>query len=46
MTTGVTQTKHIQIHHHFIQDHIQSDNISLKFIQIYLQFTIIFHKTS
>ena len=27
-----SKTKHIQIHHHFVRDHVQRDNISLRFI--------------
>ena len=27
-----SKTKHIQISHHFVQDHVQKDDISLKFI--------------
>ena len=26
------KTKHIQIRHHFIRDHVQKDDIALKFI--------------
>ena len=39
-----SKTKHIQICHHFIRDHIQRDDISLKFIQTVLQFVDIFTK--
>ena len=28
-----SKTKHIQICHHFIKDHVQKDDISLRFIQ-------------
>ena len=38
------KTKHIQIHHHFIRDHVQRDDISLRFIQINLQLSNIFTK--
>ena len=36
------KSKHIQIFHHFIQDHVQRDDTSLMFIQINLQLTDIF----
>ena len=39
-----SKTKHIQICHHFIRDHVQRDDISLKFIQTDLQLTDIFTK--
>ena len=38
------KTKHIQIFLHLIQDHIERDDISLKFIQIDFQLTNIFTK--
>ena len=28
-----SKTKYIQIHHHFIRDHVQKDDIALMFIQ-------------
>ena len=39
-----SETKHIQIHHHFIQDHVQRDDISLKSIQINFQLVDTFTK--
>ena len=39
-----SKTKHIQICHHFIRDHVQRDDIRLKFIQIDLQLVDIFTK--
>ena len=38
------KTKHIQIHHHFIRDHVQKDDISLKHIKINLQLVDILTK--
>ena len=39
-----SETKNIQICHHFIRDHVQRDDISLRFIQIDLQLADIFTK--
>ena len=39
-----SKTKHIQIHHHFIRDHVQRDVISLRFIQTDLQLANTFTK--
>ena len=38
------KNKHIQICHHFISDHVQRDDISLKFIQTNLQLADVFTK--
>ena len=38
------KTKHIQICYHFIRDHVQSDDISIIFIQIDSQLANIFTK--
>ena len=38
------KTNHIQIRHHFIRDHVQRDDISLRFIQTDLQLGDIFTK--
>ena len=38
------KTKHIQIRLHFIRDHVQKDDITLKFIQTNLQLADIFTK--
>ena len=39
-----SKTKHIQICHHFIRDHVQMGDISLRFIQTNLQLADIFTK--
>ena len=39
-----SKNKYIQIHHHFIRDHVQRDDISLRFIQTKLQLADIFTK--
>ena len=39
-----SKIKHIHIHHDFIRDHVQRDDISLKFIQTNLQLINIFTK--
>ena len=39
-----SKTKNIQICHHFIRDHVQKDDISLKFIQTNFQLVDIFKK--
>ena len=39
-----SKTRHIQIHYHFIWDHVQRDDISLKSIQTNLYLANIFTK--
>ena len=39
-----SRTKHIDIRHHFLRDHIQNEDISLEFIDTNNQFAYIFTK--
>jgi len=40
-----TRTKHIEVKHHFIRDHVQKEDISLEFIDTNHQIDDIFTKT-
>jgi len=39
-----SRTKHIEIRHHFIRDHVTTGNCEIKFVEIKKQFVDIFTK--